>query len=373
MYIAKLLKKPEILLTTILIGNNLVNIGASALASQMTIALFGNAALSAMTGILTLVILIFGEVTPKQLAMQKNEYICLHTAHFVYFLSKFFRPIVFFITIISNSLTRSFIGGNPKKMFSVEHIMQLMQMGESQGIIQNHENQMVKGVFRINETTVSSCMTHRKNVFSLSSDMTVKEAETAPERFTRIPVYKKTPENIVGIVFTKDIYKELLKGNDARLLSEIMSVPLFVPENKTAHQMLTQFRKRQLIMAVVLDEYSGLAGIVTREDVVEEVFGELYDEGETIEKKKITINEDGTLNIRGDASIYNMEDKTGITISAGKSIQTMSGYIIEIMGKIPVKGDKIYRDEGLYTVESVQGNTIHILKLIPETNNDTSS
>lgn len=357
--VEKLSQKPDILLTTLLIGNNLVNIGATTLATTLTISLFGNYALGYMTGALTLFILIFSEVTPKQIAMSNNMSLCLKTALIVEILSWIFRPFIWGISLISNTITRLFVSSD-KKTLTIEHVLQMVSMGENMGFVETYEKQMVKNVFRINETPIQGIVTHRTDVFSLSSELKLSETfdSILESGFSRIPVYKESTENIAGIVLVKELVrmkKSMLK--DYRL-RDIMHEPLFIPHTKKVNEVFTLFKQKNINIAIVLDEYSGLAGIVTREDVIEEIFGELYDEHEIKETDKIISETKNTWIISGDTTFYAIHDILDIELEHSKRILTVGGYLIEKIGRIPDENEVLDFPEGAYEILKINNNSI---------------
>ena len=361
--VEKLSKTPDILLTTLLIGNNLVNIGATALATKLTIANFGNYALGYMTGILTLIILIFGEVTPKQIAMAKNMTICLHTALIIEILSWVFRPLVWGITLISSTITRLFVSKNQKTL-SVDHVLQMVSMGENMGFVETYEKQMVKNVFRINDTPIQGIITHRTDVFSLNCELKLSETfdEILGSGYSRIPLFKDNSENIIGIILVKEIMRmNRISMSDFRL-RDLMVEPLFIPHSKKVNEVFTLFKQRNINIAVVLDEYGGLAGIVTREDVIEEIFGELYDEHEVKETDKIISEEKDTWIISGDTSFYDIHDILNIELEHSKRILTIGGYLIEKIGRIPAENERLDYEEGSYEILKVKNNRIGTIR-----------
>ncbi len=357
--VQKLSQNPEILLTTLLIGNNLVNIGATALATKLTITYFGDYALGFMTGALTFFILIFGEVTPKQIAMAKNMTICLKTSGIILVLSWIFRPFIWIITFISSKITRLFVSSDQRAL-TLENLLQMVSMGENMGIVETYENQMVKNVFRINDTPIQGIITHRTDVFRLDSDMSMSEVYNSilESGFSRIPVYKENSENIVGIILVKELIRmnrETLKNYRLR---DLMHEPLFIPHTKKVNEIFTLFKQKKINIAIVLDEYGGLAGIVTREDVIEEIFGELYDEHEIKETDKIICEDKNIWIISGDTTFYAIHDILEIELEHGKRILTIGGYLIEKIGRIPIESEFLDFEEGSYEVLKVSNNKI---------------
>lgn len=358
--VKKLSQKPDILLTTILIGNNLVNIGASALATQITIKIFGEQALGIMTGILTLIILIFSEVTPKQIAIGKNDSIALLTVRIIIFLSWIFRPFIILVTLVSTFITK-LLGAGEKKKLTIQGLQHMVNLAENMGILRAHENQMVKNVFRINSTSVQNIMTHRTKVFSLSAHEKLEDVIDViiEKSFSRIPVFNDEPENIIGIVLYQDLMKEFLKGDKSTQLRNLMVKPIYVPQTKKVHDLFIEFKKMTLNIAIVLDEYGGLAGIASREDVIEEIFGELYDENEErLTDKIIFLEDESGYRISGDTPFYLFTEVIGLELPHGKMVQTIGGYIVEFLGRIPQINEKIVTPSGEFVIRSMSKNRI---------------
>ena len=357
--VKKLSQNPDVLLTTLLIGNNLVNIGATTLATKLTISYFGNYALGYMTGALTLFILIFGEVTPKQIAMAKNMTICLKTSSIILFLSYMFRPFIWVITLISSTITRLFVSKD-EKVLTLENVLQMVNMGENMGIVETYENQMVKNVFRINDTPIQGIITHRTDVFSLDSELMISDTFDIilGSGYSRIPLFKDNPENIIGIILVKELVRMDRNSLKDSRLRDMIQEPLFIPHSKKVNEVFTLFKQKNINIAIVLDEYGGLAGIVTREDVIEEIFGELYDEHEIKETDKIISEEKNTWIISGDTSFYAIHDIIEIELEHSRRILTIGGYLIERMGRIPVEEEMLDLEEGSYEILKTSNNKI---------------
>ncbi len=358
--IAKLVSRSDVLLGTVLIGNNLANIAASALATELTIKLVGNNAVGYVTGILTIFILVFGEITPKRFAILYNEAVCLHTIRLITFLSYLFRPLIWVLSGVSTLLTR--LSGSQKRNASLtmEGLLHMVNLAESLGVVANQETRMVKSIFRFNEVTVQAIMTHRTEVFSLEMGRRISDVihEISTEGFSRIPVYDGHPEKIEGIVHLKDIISELAEGRRDTKLKEIMIRPLFLPTNRKINEVFRHFKREKLNMAVVMDEYGGLAGIVALEDIIEEILGELHDENEEIEWEKITPLNDGSFRIMGDTPIHQINDYLGVHLTQGKYAQTLAGYLSEMLDRFPAEREEIPVERALFTIERVSKNRI---------------
>src|SRR6056297_2573059 len=304
--VEKLSARPDTLLTTILIGNNLVNIAASAIATQFTVHVFGNQAVGIMTGVLTLVILIFAEVTPKQMAIIHSEKLALRMAYPIHFLSIFLFPFIKLIGFVSSAITR-FFSTEKKINTSLDGILHMVHMAEREGVVENYETRMVKSVFRFNDTQVQTIMTHRTDIFSLEADLSLDTVlkDITKEGYSRIHVYDENPEYIVGSLLVRDLMRYIAEGRKDNVpVRDIMTEPIFVSETRKVNELFFLFKKEKLNIAVVMDEYGGLAGIVTLEDVAEELFGELYDENEIQGWEKISPLGDNSFRLTGDTSLH---------------------------------------------------------------------
>jgi putative hemolysin len=365
--VESMLDRPDRLLTTVLIGNNLVNIAASAIASSITIQLYGSSALGAMTGLLTLFILIFGEVTPKQIAIVYNESIAVWTIPVIWFLSIVFRPVIWLVSSISVLVTR-LTGASFRRLPTREGILHLVSHANTLGVIENFKYRMVRNVFRFNEVTVHAVMTHRTRVFSMSKDEKIRSAlgKIASSGFSRVPVYDSDPERIVGIVLLKDLLRYMAEGKTGMALKHVMIPPIYVPETRKIHRMLTQFRKEGLNMAVVLDEYGGLAGIVTLEDVIEEILGEIYDENEERDREKITAIDDNTFLISADIPLYVLNDYLGLHLRTEGKAETLGGFLTEKTGHIPLQNEVVHVNGGFFSVESISRKRVLTVRFTRE-------
>lgn len=364
--IEKMRTRSEIFLTTVLIANNLINIAASAIVTEMTIRLFGNPAIGISTGILTLVILIFGEVTPKRLAIGHNEAFCLFSVEIIIFLSWVFRPLIYFIGAISFALSRLF-GPVPGQKVTLDGVLHIVDMAQDSGILEDDKGLMMKSIIRFSEVKVQAIMTHRMKVFSLERDETVKNVleKVLREGYSRIPVYDGDPENVVGVVLAKDIWRAYYEGGGETSLRKIMITPVFVSQQVSVYKLLAILKKEKLNLVVVMDEYGGLAGIVTYEDLIEEILGEIYDEDEEKEHEKITALGDGSFKILGDTPLYLVNDYLDTDFPIKKGSQTLGGFLLDLADNIPHKGEIIPAAEGRFIVEEIVRERIMAVRFIP--------
>ncbi len=365
-YVAALTARPDILLTTVLVGNNLMNIAGSVMASEITIRLFGSAVLGITTGVLTLVVLIFGEVVPKQVAIAHNAFWTVHVSRTIWILSIVLKPVVWFMSSISRLITRLSHGSSSGGV-TRESILYLAKHAETVGILEAFKFRMVRNVLRFTEVTVSAIMTHRTRIFSLDKDMSLQNAFTriTEAGYSRVPVYDGHPEHIVGIVLLKNLVRRVAAGGDDEPLKTVMVEPIFVPENKRIHEMLAQFRRFGLNIAIVLDEYGGVSGLVTIEDVVEEILGEIYDEHEVQEGDKIVPLNDDNYRLIADLPIYVANDALGVEIPQTRDVQTIGGYIAEQLGRLPAQGEHVETPAGAFLIETMARKRIVSVRFTP--------
>jgi CBS domain containing-hemolysin-like protein len=363
--VKKLTDRPDILLTTLLIGNNLANIGASALTTTMTIRIFGNAYIAAASGILTLIVLVFCEVSPKQIALVTNELLSLRSARMVWLLSVILRPFIWIITAVSRTITLVFAGKH-KNELTLEHLLHHVKAAEGEGVVESYEEEMVRNVFRINDTPVEAIMTHRTELFSIEESISVREAIDLfiESRHTRAPVLKGNLEQVTGVITLLELTAALRDSPDEQV-SRISSPPYLVPGTMKAHELFFRLKREPIHMAVVLDEYGGLDGVVTREDVMEEIFGELYDEREEQSSNAIDRNPDGSWTIQGDADFYDVTDVIGLDLEHDSRTHTIGGYLLERLEHIPAPGTEITLKEGVYTILETRRQRIVSVRFQP--------
>lgn len=347
----RLMSRPGRLLTTVLIGNNLVNVAASAVATVLTIRLFGSGYEWATTGVLTVLLLIFGEVTPKQLAIVHNESWVLHTCRLIRVLAVVFAPVIWFVTKMSNGIAR-LAGGKQRAEVTTRGLLSVVDHAETVGVIKADQGQMVRGVLRFREVTVSAVMTHRTRVYSLDKNLHLHEAITPiiESGYSRVPLYEEDPERIVGILLVREAMREYATGDRSAPLRQIMIEPIYVPENRRIDQMLSHFRRSKLNMAIVLDEYGGLAGIVTVEDIVEEILGEIYDENEQKEREKITREGHNSFLIIADVPLYVLNEALDVDLPQSRNVQSLGGYLADLAGHIPAPGETFETRAGRFEV-----------------------
>ena len=355
--IEKLFNQPELVITTILIGNAIVNTAIPVITTDLAIKAFGDTSLGLVTGIVTLVVLVFGEVTPKQLALRGNKFIITWAIWPLQFLIWSFRPLSFVLSIITTILNK-LSGVSKRDEISVDGILHLLKHAESHGVLDKHESRMVRSVFRSTDTAVKSLMTHRIDVFSLDMNLSIQEAlPTIMARgFSRIPVFDGNSENIKGVVIMKVLIKSLASGQANLRLKHIMVNPIFVHETWSAQRVFAKLKNSHIHMAVVIDEYGGLSGIVTVIDLMSLIMGEIQDElnpESSTGQDWFIKTPDGSWQVSCDRPLFELAEATATDIGdlEIRPDVTIAGFIEETIGRIPEAGETIKTPIGSFTIE----------------------
>jgi CBS domain containing-hemolysin-like protein len=361
---AKLANTPDILLTTILIGNNIVNLSASALTTTLALSIWGNKAISLATGVLTFLILIFGEIVPKQLAITYNTRVARFCAYPIRILTIILYPLVKVIQFLSSLIT-SLFNHEKEGSLSLEALMHVVDVAENEGIVDEYETSLFQKVLHFSEASVKTVMTHRTDVFSLSDELSLREsyASIINSGYSRIPIFHESVENIVGIVLIRDLLLAQFENRSDEPLSAFQYDAVYVPETRKVNDMLTQFQHDQLQIAIVLDEYGGLSGVVTLEDIIEQLFGEIYDEHETGHHLRIQEDSPGIFNIKADTSLQEINDELDLHIEREDLSKTLAAFLIEQLGAIPTKGETVEVSFGIFTITQMHKKRIEWARL----------
>jgi magnesium and cobalt exporter, CNNM family len=344
---------PHRLLSTVLIGNNVVNVGAAALATSIAIHYFTNYAVGVATGAMTFLILVFGEVLPKSIATRNNVVIARMTIYPIYWFSVFCYPILIFLNFIPK------LTGKIKKTPSVteEELMTFVEVVEEEGEIKEEEKELIHNIFEFDDTNASEIMTPRGDMFVIEADEKPNFETIIESGFTRIPVIEGDVDHVVGILNIKDLFLHMITSGDEFDVRKIMTPPYFVPENKKLDKLLHQFKKRKHHMAIVVDEYGGVSGLITLEDALEEIVGEISDETDK-EEPHIIKHKAKDWIVLGKSDIDEVNDIIGMEIPESKDYDTFSGYVLNTIGRIPVEKEQIALGKFIVTVEEMDGNRI---------------
>ena len=360
------------LLSTILIGNNVVNLSASSLATTLTMRLFGNAAVSISTGIITLLVLIFGEITPKTLASVHGEGLALAYAKPIYILMTIMTPVIFLMNHISGGVLR-LLGTDPhaKSSTITEHELRtLVNVGHEEGVIKTEERQMINNVFDFDDSRAEDIMVPRIDVTFADINSTYEDLIRLfrEDKHTRFPVYKDSTDNIVGIANIKDL---LLCDKEDFSLKKILREPYFTYEYKKTSELLMEMKENSVSFAIVLDEYGATSGIITLENLVEEIVGDIHDEYEDQEEEEIKEIIPGREYVAvGSARLDDLNETLRLDLSS-EDYDSIGGYMIEQLNRFPEEGETVVTESGVQlTADKVERTRIASVRIcLPPSHN----
>ena len=362
------------MISAVLIGNNLVNIFASSLVTSLTIHQFGSRMIGIASGLLTLVILIFCEVTPKTMAASQSEKLALAYARPIWFLMTVARPLIFLVNGLSRLVMILFrIDPNAgRAQITEQELRSWLDVGEQAGVLEDDEHSMLMNVFDFWDAQAKDVMVPRADMVMVSTDDTYETVSTIFRRtkYTRLPVYEEDRGNVVGIINFKDFVYQ--PRNDSFQVRDIMYDPYFTIETKRISDLLPEMRENQASMSVVLDEYGAALGILTIEDLLEELVGEIRDEYDDDEKYRILRKGKNTWIIRGSVNLDDVNDAVGTHLVSEDS-DSIGGYIIGKLERLPEAGEEVVTPDGeVLRVERISKNRILKVRLsIPESEKET--
>ena len=373
--IRKMLKEPSRFLATIQIGITLAGFLSSAFAADafadelapslenlipLGLAVWRNISSILITLILSYFSLVFGELVPKRLAMRKAEKIAFGTIGIVKTISIIASPFVKLLTISTNGISKLFgINEIDEGTVTEEEIRMMVDVGEEKGSIEEDEKELINNVFEFNDKLVSEIMIHRKDVYAIDIGSDIKDIleDLNEYKYSRIPVYEDNIDNIVGLLFIKDLLANVNKKEKVKI-SNLLREAYFVSENKPINELFKDLQRNKHQIAIVLDEYGGTAGLVTMEDIIEELVGNIFDEYDDEEKDYEKID-DNTYLINGSVSIHDLRKILNVEIPEGE-YDTLSGYLIEELGRIPSDNEKpiIETEKVTYKIEEYEDRRI---------------
>lgn len=354
--VEEMLEHPSGFLGTVLFLNNLFNIAAASMATVLAERLGVPYPAAVATGVMTFLILVFGEISPKTFAVQSADKLAFFFAPFMKVQQRFLMPIVRFLIFMSNSVLKLF-GAQTRKegpFITEEEIMTLVSVGEEEGIIEKQEKELINSIFEFGDTIVKEVMIPRMDMIAIDKKDEIDKVFQLilKEGVSRVPVYDKTIDNIVGVVYARDILIMSAKQkNGGKTIQALMKPAHYVPETKRVIELLTELQKAKVHMAIVVDEYGGTAGLVTIEDLLEEIVGEIFDEYDAEEILIEKIDKDNyRVNAKTDLDEINERLKINLPEAEYESI---GGFVVNLFGKIPSPGEKIDHDSITFTVEKV--------------------
>ena len=337
----KVLDRFDDALSAILIGNNIVNIGSASLATTIFTIYFGESLGPTISTVaMTLLVLTFGEILPKTIAKENAESMALAVASVLLAIMTVFKPLVWFFVQLKSLVMRFFKASDSSPTMTEEELKYMIEEIEDEGVLEEHESELIQSAMEFTDITVSEIITHRVDVVAVEVTEPIENIKQLflTERFARLPVYDKNIDNILGIIHDKDFFREYLQ-NPSFSLSVIMKEVLFVPPKKRISELLKDFQKSKSQMAVVTDQFGGTLGIITVEDILEELVGEIWDEDEEIVTEYTQIGENRYL-VSGDMKVDDFfQEILPDDNPYENESSTISGWVMEKMEKVPEPGE----------------------------------
>ncbi len=357
-------RKTNDIIASILIGNNIVNTAATAVLTELIVAKFvsENSTLIA-TVIMTILILVIGEITPKSFAAQNPVKVAVRVAKPLELLATVFKPILFILTKLTNGVIK-LLGGDivtNTPFVTEEEIRSLVDVGEEEGTIRHQEKEMIEGIFEINDIDVSEVMVPRIDIIAILEEANLREALDLIITYghSRIPVYRDTIDNIVGILYAKDMlpfasFKD--QRFEEKSITELMRPAYYVPETKKVNQLLKELQQQKVHIAIVLDEYGGTEGLVTIEDILEEIVGDILDEYDN-EVDLIEKINDNVFIIKADISLEEINEVFEANLPE-EDFDSLGGFVFSSLGRVPVQGDIVVYGDLQMTVMELDNRRI---------------
>ena len=368
--VAKMIEKPENILSIVLLGINICNTAAAALVTALAIDMWGEQGILIATAVITVVILIFAETTPKTYAAQHSEKITLLFVRPLEFVSWLFTPFVSALSWIAAGFAR-LVGGTPvyRTLASPEEIRTMISVGHKEGTVEEHEARLLHKVFEFGDRPVYEVMVPRPEVVAITQGSKLSDllALYAEKPMSRFPVYKENMDNVVGVLSVKDVLMALAKGtaSEESTIDDLVRPPYFAPESKHIDELFAEMRDENYRMAMVVDEYGGTAGIVTLTRLVEEIVGEVGDELAGVEKDYEKINE-YTFQIDGSMRIDEVNEEMGLELPEGEDYETVAGFILSLLGHIPRRHEQLRYNGLKMVITEMKGLKIEKILLTKE-------
>ncbi|MCH5202079.1 MAG: HlyC/CorC family transporter [Oscillospiraceae bacterium] len=346
-------------LTTILIGNNVVNLGCSSIATVLCMNIFQNFAAAISTGATTLLVLTFGEIIPKCIGKEKSESVALNTAFILKVMMLMLTPLsVIFIALKSSALKLMNIK-NDAPTVTEDELKYIIESSENEGVLEEEESEMVQSALEFDEKSAFEILTPRVDIsaIDIDDDYETNKNLIIQDRYSRMPVYKENLDNIIGILYTRDFLEELIEGKkpDIKIL---VKDAFFTYKSRKLSALLNDLRKNKTNIAIVTDEYGGTLGIVTMEDLIEEIVGEIYDEDEDIEKDYTKLS-NNCYYVSGDMEFEELLELVGKKdFYNDTESHTVGGFIFEAMGKVPAQGETFEVDNLNFEIYKVEDRRI---------------
>lgn len=369
-FLVKMMANPRSVITAILIGNNIANVAASALATTVAFEMMKTTSASSqamivavITGIMTFVILVFGEITPKTMAIRHPTRWALRIASLIYFVLLISKPAVLVFNYISKSISwlLRVQDDDVKRLFTVEDLKSAIQIGKEDGLLEAEEQDMIEGVIEFADKIVREVMTPRTDAVCMEVNSSPQEIIQliAEKGHSRIPIYKDKIDNIVGIIYAKDL---LTTNSDQKSIKPFMRDAVFIPETKNIEELLQQMKKSKLHMAIAVDEHGGMAGLVTLEDIIEEIIGEIQDEYDHEMSEFVEINKYKYV-VAATLNIDDFAEKINLKVPDDAEYDTVGGFVLSLLGSVPEQGEIVSYENITFKVLDIKNRRIITLEV----------
>lgn len=368
--VLKLVDNPSKMLSAILIGNNIVNISASALATSFTTAVFGSKFIGISTGILTLVVLLFGEITPKSLATLYSEQLSLVYIHIILPLTIFLTPVIWIVDKLSGAIffVLRIDPDKAKNQMTEGELRTIVDVSVEDGVLEKEEQSMINNVVDFGDSKAKDVMIPRADMALVSVDADFDEVFEIfqKERYSRLPVYDDNKDTVIGIIYMKDLFfyqNQSSKKQEAFSLRSIMREPFYVYEYQKTSSIMAEMRNRFVSLAIVLDEYATAVGLITLEDLLEEIVGEIRDEFDMDELENITQLAENKYEVDAAMKLSDLEDRIGVVLES-EDYDSLGGYVIELLDHLPNEGETVKKDGITLKVLSMDKNRIDRVEIM---------
>lgn len=363
-WVLKLSANQGRMLSAILIGNNVVNLSASSMLTVLATEVFGSRAAGAATGILTLLILIFGEITPKTVATLEAEKNALRFAHVIYMIMVSLTPVIYLVNRMSSGVLR-ILKVDPGKAgddMTEDELRTIVQVGHEKGVIESEEKQMINNVFDLGDSVAKDIMIPRIDMVFINIEAGFEELLEVfrRERYTRLPVYEDTTDNVVGIINIKDML--LIEDRQRFSIRAHLRRPLYTFESKKLSELMVEMRKTSNNIVIVLDEYGATAGLITLEDILEEIVGDIRDEYDEDEEDELIQVQEGEYLAEGSMKLDDLNDSLGLRLIS-EDYDSVGGLVIERLDHLPSQGEEVECDGIRLVVEHVEKNRIDKIRI----------
>lgn len=374
--VLKITENPGKMLSTILVGNNIVNISASSIMTTLTISVFGNAAVGIATGVLTLLILVFGEITPKTVSTLCAEKIALAYSGVIYWLMIIMTPVIFLVNQMSTGVLLLLRVDPNRKQEAIteEELRTIVQVSHEEGVIESEEKKMINNVFDFGESVAHDIMVPRIDMVFVDVEATYEELMEIfrKERFTRMPVYEGSTDNVIGIINMKDLI--LYDQDQPFAIRDYLRQPHYTYEYKKISELMMEMRKTLNNIAIVLDEYGATAGLITLEDMLEEIVGEIRDEYDADEEDEIRMIAENEYLVNGSTKLDDLNERLELNLES-EDYDSIGGLVIGLLGHLPEEDEEVLYENLRLVVDCVEKNRIdrvHLYRLNEEKDQEES-